>query len=321
VDFVFAGSSRVAAAINSDSFVQEISRETGTQVRAINIGRGYTTLAEHYLLLRRLYQECGANLERATVLIEGAEGLPDFSTFRDPWVHPDEPTLIVPVIDGSHVLRMWMESSTPLHDKIEVSVRLLQVVNYIDAKRRRLLTVGEGLLRRINDHLTAHRKPSVDGSIDLSSRGGVLTDPAGVARARRLAVELSTTVKARQVAVEDWSATVLMDINTLVRGHDGRMFVFRMPVSSIQRDPLSTPTRRADAESFRREAIAAGVEYLPITFSTNDEDFPDYWHLRNSRADEFSRQVAAEYHGTMLDGATARTVSGSQIQSSTAVEH
>jgi hypothetical protein len=309
VDFVFVGSSRVAAAINSDAFAQEVSREAGTRVRAINIGRGYTTLAEHYLLLRALYQECAANLKGATVLIEAAEGLPEFSTLRDPWVHPDQPGLIVPVIDGAHVLRMWMGSATPLHDKIEVSVRLLQVVDYIDGKRRRLLAIGNSLLRRINDRITDGNR-SVDSSVDLSSSGGVLTDRAAVARARKLAVELATTAKAHQVAVENWSATVLMDINALVRAYDGRVVVFRMPLSSVQRAPLSTPTRRADAESFRREAFGAGVEYLPVTFSTTDEDFPDYWHLRKSRADEFSRRVAAEYFGTQ--DAPRRTRSGSQ---------
>ena len=62
-------------------------------------------------------------MEGATVFIEAGNGLPDFSTFRDSWVHPDEPWLIVPVIDRHDLVRMWMASDTPWGNKVDVSMR------------------------------------------------------------------------------------------------------------------------------------------------------------------------------------------------------
>ena len=294
VDFVFAGSSRVAAAIHSEAFAKYVSQEIGASVRALNIGRGYTTLAEHDLVLRSLYEQCASSMEGATVFIEVGAGLPDFSTFRDSWVHPDEPWLIVPVIDRHDLVRMWMASDTPWGNKVDVSMRYsLQAVDYIDRKRRSLLWAGDQVVSKLSDRITTGGE---NGAADLSSAGGILTDLASVERARRLAVELaSTTFKNSPRA--DWSATVLMDVNALVRRHDGRVVLFRMPLSSVQ-TRSTTPALLADIEAFRRHAVVADIDYLPIEFATTDEDFPDYWHLRNSRADEFSRRVAVEYMTT-----------------------
>ena len=299
VDFVFAGSSRVAAAIHAEAFAREVSQQIGVPVRPLNIGRGYTTLAEHDLVLRSLYEQCASSMEGATVFIEAAAGLPDFSTFNDSWVHPDEPWLIVPVIDWQNLVRMWMASDTPRGNKVDVSMRYsLQAVSYIDWKRRRLLQVGDQVVSRLGARITTGGE---NGAADLSSAGGILSDRASVERARRLAVELAqTTFKDSPRA--DWSATVLMDVNALARRHGGRVVVFRMPLSSVQQTPYTTTARLADVEAFRRQAIVADIDYLPIEFATTDEDFPDYWHLRNSRADEFSRRVAVEYRATERTG-------------------
>ena len=168
-----------------------VSQQIGVPVRPLNIGRGYTTLAEHDLVLRSLYEQCASSMEGATVFIEAAAGLPDFSTFNDSWVHPDEPWLIVPVIDWQNLVRMWMASDTPRGNKVDVSMRYsLQAVSYIDWKRRRLLQVGDQVVSRLGARITTGGE---NGAADLSSAGGILSDRASVERARRLAVELAQT--------------------------------------------------------------------------------------------------------------------------------
>ena len=147
---------------------------------------------------------------------------------------------------------------------------------------------GDQVVSRLSDHTTGGE----NGAADLSSAGGVLTDLASVERARRLAVELASTTF-KNSPRPDWPATVLMDVNALVRRHGGRVVLFRMPLSSVQTRSTTTALL-ADIEAFRRQAVLADIDYLPIEFATTDEDFPDYWHLRNSRADEFSRRVAVE---------------------------
>lgn len=293
VDFVFAGSSRVAAAIDSDAFSRKVAEAARTPVTAVNMGRGYTTLLEHHLALQRLYDTCRGQMSGATVLLEAPDGLPDFSTFRDPWVHSDEPGLIVPLMGPREVVRFWTESRTPVTDKVVVTARLVRSVNYLEATRRRLLTLDQRLRR----HLASRRRPASTGAapVDLTSAGGVITDPRAVERARRLAVSLAPSTFRDSRRVENWSATVLMGINRLVRERGGRVVVFHMPLSSVQQIPYRTRTRRADAESFRREAAMVGIRYLEPSFDAGDEDFPDYWHLRASRAREFSQRIAEQY--------------------------
>jgi hypothetical protein len=304
VDAIFAGSSRVAAAIDANAFSRRIAEATRRVVTTVNMSRGYTLLAEHNLALRRLYQRCGPQVRGASVLIEAPAGLPEFSTFDDPWVHSDQPGLIVPLIGRDELIGLWA-SRTPLADKVFVTARLLPGINYLEATRTRLLTLDE----RVQRLLASRRRTDAAAAIDLAAAGGVMTDRRGVERARRLAVALAPATFRDDRGVPDWSATVLMDINRIVREHGGRLVVFYMPLSSVQRAPYQTPTRRADAESFRREAAAAGVQYVEPPFTTRDEDFPDYWHLRASRAGEFSRRVAESYlHGAAA--ATQRALNG-----------
>jgi hypothetical protein len=292
VDFVFVGSSRVAAAIHAEAFSRRVAALSGRPVNAVNLGRGYTTLVEHELAVRQLYETCPAQMKDATVLVEASEGLMEFSTFHDPWVHPDDPRLIVPLLRRGDVVRLWRESATPLQDKVELTARLLRSVDYIDVTRRRLLNVGD----RVEDFIAAHRRGAAPAAAaDLTSAGGVLTDAAGVERARRLAVTFVASMSRDDERVEDWSSSVLMDFNQMVRAHGGRMIVYRMPVSSVFKTPLETPGRRRAAAGFQRAVAAADIPYLPVSFLTGDEDFPDAWHLRKSRADEFSQRLAEDF--------------------------
>src|SRR5262249_22993251 len=54
VDVIFVGSSRVLAAVLTDAFSETVALQTGYRPRTLNLGRGYTTLIEHYLGLRNL---------------------------------------------------------------------------------------------------------------------------------------------------------------------------------------------------------------------------------------------------------------------------
>src|SRR5206468_946595 len=101
VDVVFSGSSRVAAAVDGASFAREVFLRTGHCPRILNLGRGYSTEAEHYLGLRNLFASHPQSLQGAVVFVEAGGGLPsDISSgVRAParwdgsWVHSAQPWL------------------------------------------------------------------------------------------------------------------------------------------------------------------------------------------------------------------------------------
>jgi hypothetical protein len=86
VDYIFVGSSRVAASIDEKYFEQAISQRSGRNVKALNMGMGYCSLANHYFGLRMLLRLNPRNLRGVTVFIEAPLGLPFSETWRDRWV-------------------------------------------------------------------------------------------------------------------------------------------------------------------------------------------------------------------------------------------
>jgi len=63
----------------------------------------------------------------------------------------------------------------------------------------------------------------------------------------------------------------------------------------VQRVPYDTEIRRADRTAFRALLKAWDCPMLEPTFGATPDDFPDAWHLRASRAPDFTRALAASF--------------------------
>src|SRR6266487_2096282 len=75
VDVIFVGSSRVLAATLTEACTETVALRTGYRPRTLNLGRGYTTLIEHYLGLRNLILTHPRSVKGVTVFIEAPGGL------------------------------------------------------------------------------------------------------------------------------------------------------------------------------------------------------------------------------------------------------
>lgn len=94
---------------------------------------------------------------------------------------------------------------------------------------------------------------------------------------------------------EDVERTVLRSIVKLVPENGGRIVLYRMPISSVFRAPYVTELGKQAGETMARALVAWRVPTLVPEIDTSDEDFPDLWHLRASRAAEFSRSLARAF--------------------------
>jgi hypothetical protein len=297
IDVLFIGSSRVAAAIDTETFADAVP---GPRLNVVNAGTGYANAAEFHLALRNTFREHPDRLRKAVIFIEAPFGIPDSTTWSDPWSHPERPEMLPPLLRWEDVARYWRnvrgESAV-----IRLEKRLRFLFDYAFRFSRLVtdrLALGEHFLGFVESpikHALKSFAPQSNQSavrVDLSTAGGIRNDPEGVALARKRAQEyFEKALKAQQRV--DWSKAFIADSVKLAQQNGARVVFFDLPVHSAQKSISETPTRQADRAAFR-EAIQTRDTPLVISdFSTSDDDFPDIWHLRKSRAADFSRALAA----------------------------
>jgi hypothetical protein len=287
VDAIFVGSSRVGAAINDTLFGTLMSSALHRDVLVMNMGKGYSTAAEHYFGLRDIIQADTAHFRGCTVFVEAPDGIPDAARWTDTWVHSEWTTLLGPLLRLSDVPKLWWVSGTPLADKISVTAGTASIVLYAGNKARGELAANGDLLARRLLHSSTDSP-----NMDLAEAAGIRVDSAGVAATRALAVQFYAKESENQEAVSSWDATIIRDLVDMVSSAGGNVVFYLMPVSSVQARSLRTPVRNADRASFQQALFRWHAQYLAIDFSTSDADFPDLWHLRRSRSLEFTRSLA-----------------------------
>jgi hypothetical protein len=302
VHFLFIGSSRVAASIDEKLFEEELLRQRPHPARAINVGTGYSYLLQHYLGLRNALRRYPEPLRGCVVFVETAAGLPEYSTVDgSEWYFDGRPDLLTQVLRLEDFPTMWV-SAMPLEDKWHLSFRWL-------TRGSLLLARGHGVAMRVlaqtSDRLGEKIVSALPGirtesprPADLTTDGGVRTDQEGIALARRLALESARREMSDQRPLGKWTETVLEQIVVLVRQAGGQVVFYEMPLHSVQAAPRRTAIRMDDVASFRVQAAAWGASFLLPEFTFTDDDFPDLWHLKRSRAREFTAALARAWVGS-----------------------
>jgi len=298
---VFVGSSRVAAALDSDAFVSEVGKLTGRSVTTENMGRGYSTLIQHLHGLRALAELSSDRLAGCTVFIEAPCGMPTSESKRDTWVSREYPGLLVPTLRWGDLPALW-RSHTPRELKLRLVVDFLfrscDIWETRKGWRGWRLETGQRLVRKALLGPSEIRPEDVNS--DLVNAGGIMTDAKSMARAKRLAYDRAESKFEDAVEIKDWDSRLVADIFRLVRSNGGKVAFFVMPMSSVMARPYSHPLFQASTKNFTEWADATGCLVLRPNFETEDEDFPDLWHLRQQRAGEFSRSLARSWYRSLF---------------------
>ena len=274
---VFVGTSRTFAAVDHE----RVASARG--VATANMGQGFSTITTHALGIRYLADR-GA-LTGTTVFVEAPGGLPDASTWHDPWYFVERPQWLLSVMTPRDLPSLW-RSATPAEDAFAVTFRSLAVGSRMFAYREDVRVSSLGwLYDRVSGRASspAEAQGSADDDIVLPAR----RNPADYQRIREAAIldGQRWTVGTRDV---DWDQTVVATIAETVRAAGGRVVFLTVPLSTPMAIGLRTPIADGNRRRFDDALVRWGATRLDVPVAVTDDDFPDLWHISRQGRDRFT---------------------------------
>ncbi len=277
--------------------------DTAATLHIYNLGQGYSTLAEHYLALRRLPDSL---LQGTVVLVGLKHGVPPGDLFTDTWhglwADPRWPLLLSPILRARDLPAYWWQAGDAFRAKLTVTAGVfLHSIRY----GRFLRGKARALLNALPRHLGMAR-PAPSTASPLAARGGIRTDSAGIAAVRRQILEQmrATDTLRPDSLIPDWDRTVFADLVRLIQARGGRVVVFNVPLTSWHR--LTQRPTPAKIRSFHRWARRHDVLVLDVPADYPDEAFPDLVHLADAYAPDFTWKLAEGYLQTHVPNWSSR---------------
>jgi hypothetical protein len=294
VEFLFVGHSRIGAAVFTPAFEAEIEAATGRRVRALNLGRGETTMVQHYLGVRRLIESHPESFRGVRVFAEAFTGFVSAEGWSGSWFRPAQPWILTEVLSLRDLGPFWRSRSSP-QDKLALIVRKGLAAVSVVRRRERL----REYLLRVMVARAARRMGAEDDSPALElpdSLGedlvGANSVPLRVAPPRGSPAHPSRWSAPLQTRADfpAWEGSVQEDLARLLESHGGRLIFCEIPPSP----PLLPPPdgRRAPRTGFLEWASARNLPVLAPAFPYDEEDLIDPWHLRPEAAPAYSRRLA-----------------------------
>jgi hypothetical protein len=296
--YLFVGTSRTRAAIRPDVFDTVMTRTLGSPTLSINLGMGWCRMSEHYFGLRRLLEVQPGILRGVVVFLEAPSALPEYSIWKSDWIVTDRTDLLTPYIHKSDLWKLWREATTPTDMKFVITANLVApFMEYLPRVRQYALPALDSLLQGFFSPLTslAQAETEVAGSSDLTTEGGIRADAKGVETARELATRMARDETVNQDPWNDFDKTIVAEILKMVKNAGGYVVFLDMPLSDIQQAPYDTPLRQRERADFTTTLKAWNCIMLHPQLQYDSTDFPDLWHLRKTRAPEFTFAVANSF--------------------------
>ena len=207
LDYLFIGSSRVAAAIDIDAFQDQLKLLEGRETSADTLARGNISLVHTVLALERLSVEHPGRLAGTVLLFEIPGGLPPvFGTWNGTargwdtaWAEVGKnPQLLARVLDGPQLARFW-RSPTTFEAKSSVTIRwAMKGFAFFDEQERvreQFFSAGDKLTRKVVGPRGQGRR------LDLSDQGGIRTDSDAAQQIKTAVVEEGESPAARHAAL------------------------------------------------------------------------------------------------------------------------
>lgn len=308
--YYFLGSSRVAAAVDHERFTRRMSDHLQHPTVALNLGHGWSYLVQNYLYLRNLLDADAGVFVGAVVMIESPGGRLAFEGqhWSGQWFEPDYPFQLVTELRRKDLPRLWSSRMT-LEDKLSMTFG-------VATRRCEFLTrraaLGHLLQQKCQQGILAFCSPclrstaAVDAAADLTTAAGIRADAAGIKQARRLALQMAKRSPPIE-PIDQAGDRVIDDMVAMIQQAGGKVVFYDMPLHSMQSQGHHSADWLAKRAEFAAWAAERGILILPTDFAVVDDDFPDMWHLRRSRAAGFTDRLARDFIDD-LESATARAV-------------
>lgn len=288
LDVLLVGSSRVAAAIDSEIFDSVASSASGRPIRTINLGMGFSTLHEIHFGLRHLARTSG--LHGRYVLLEAPGGMPEHVRWDDSWIVGDARYLLSRYLDAGDLDELWTRSEMPMSDKLLVSIEVLTGAKN-NFWRLRLVAAArtKDALRKVGE-LFHRATPATQA--DLAAKGGIRTDGDDLEKIRMSAIDNSAKMMLDPRPWTVWDSTLVRHIVEEVRRGGGEVGLFGMPLCSYQERVYRTPLRKAGRLEFESFRARWAIPFFETDSTYPDDAYPDLWHLGRPAARDFSRRLA-----------------------------
>ena len=301
LNYLFIGSSRVAAAVDEKTFENVMARELGRPVQALNFGYGYTCMIQHYLNLRNLAVDHPEQMRGCVVFVEAFGGMPEARPWSSRWFDPGWSHLLLPLLRTEDMPRLWASDMTPeerlrlnedVRNLTDVLTRHCALLKNRDRISNEFMALGQRTFDKAMSKVVRRKPVPPPQTVDLKTAGGIRTDQDGVQLAKQLAMNWTKVMSTNQSPVKLPEDSVEFDLIRLVKAAGGQVVFHEMPIHSVQAPVFETPTRRADRKVFREQLARHGTLCLAPDFIAADEDIPDYWHLSKTRSPEFTKALA-----------------------------
>ncbi len=292
LDVIFIGSSRVAAAIDSNVF------DIKTGLTSYNIGVGPSKLQSHYFLLRKLFKEYPTKTKGIKVLLEAPYMLPSFTNWSDQWFADEQPQYLINVLNFADLSKLF-QSDIDLEKKLLVTFRKLFDWSYLFSYRERIrngvLSKMKNLFQRSLLQIGIGKKQE-SKQVDLVSAGGIRTDAIGVNLIKERTITSVAKRMTKQKPIKDWGNTVVSSLITLSKESGGELILFNMPLSTIQGKEYQTEIRHNDREFFQETYLQTDIiKALTFRASYPDKEFPDLLHLAKSKRVDYTTIVSNSF--------------------------
>jgi hypothetical protein len=101
------------------------------------------------------------------------------------------------------------------------------------------------------------------------------------------------------LSFEDLDKSSLAFINDLIIKNGGKLYLYKMPLSSVQEASFSCKRAIQNKEIFEKWILSKEIPVIyNKKFNFQDSDFPDTWHLSADRRDEFTMMLFDEIYNT-----------------------
>lgn len=281
------GSSRAATAIVSEQLESQLKENNILDGKVYNLGMGYTRIALHALMLRTLEKDNPKALTNSIVLIETVGGMPSDSTWKDSWVNPEFPLIILPFLDSNSLWSLMKTSAVSTESKLFILPsyyfflprQIAMCRNIIQARGAEF---SENILNYL-DHDSSE--------VDVANAGGMRRDIVVREDRDKFLSEICNleNFRKQQSSNNYWADSIVYEMATIVGRHNGKLFLFEPPQVPEVKDCLDNKLVSDARSSFIKQIQAVGGEVVDLDDPFTKEDFADLKHLKLSEAPEYTR--------------------------------
>lgn len=291
VDYLFIGSSRIPATINASL----LSKLAGGAT-VVNAGRGLITPGIHYQAVTRKIENHPEYLRNANVFVETfgfGNFLNSFETDRlrvyesfDEGMRDPRPNLLLPHLDFKALVQFFKVSQNSFWVKLDMVFLQSSIYRSSQLINEKFNKTGDmRLLGTFEKSLTDEGGIRSNDLKYLSNRARIIAEN----EKERLRLEVP-------LSVDQLNKSTLWHFNKLVKENGGRLYLYEVPLHSIQKEVYSSEKSELNKRIFDSWCKDHNIEIVSAhDFQYSDDDFPDIWHLGLNRRDEFTTKLYSSF--------------------------